>query len=228
MQIEILPTAADVAKAGAEFIARAARSAVAQRGRFVLAVSGGTTPWVMLKELAATDMPWANVHIVQVDERIAPEGHADRNVTQLRESLAGTPLPMANLHPMPVNDPDLDAAAGRYAAQLQQLLGPARSLDVCHLGLGPDGHTASLVPGDPTLGVRDRDVAITGLYQKRLRMTLTYPILDRSQAILWVVTGANKVDAFEKLREADPSIPAAHVLRDRATVLADREATGAA
>jgi 6-phosphogluconolactonase len=226
MKIEILPDGDAVAGRAAALIAAAARDAVAARGRFTIAVSGGHTPWQMLRALADEDVPWQQLHVLQVDERIAPAGDPERNLTHLRESLLShAPLPPEHIYPMPVEDPDLAAATARYARTLRELAGDPPMLDLVHLGLGPDGHTASLVPGDGVLNVTDADVALTsGTYQGRRRMTLTYPVLNRARQILWVVTGAEKVDAMRKLRAADPSIPAGRVIQAHATVLADRAA----
>jgi len=226
MKIDVLPDDDAVARHAASFIAAAARIAVAAHDRFVMAVSGGHTPWAMLRGLASEDVPWPRVHVLQVDERIAPAGDADRNLTHIRESLlASAPLPPEQLYPMPVEDADLVAAAARYAAQVRELAGDPPVIDLVHLGLGPDGHTASLVPGDAVLGVSDVDVALTsGTYQNRRRMTLTYPLLDRARQILWVVTGAEKVEALRKLRAADASIPGGRVRQANAIVLADRAA----
>jgi 6-phosphogluconolactonase len=216
-----------VAAEAARAIAAEARAAVAARGRFVVAVSGGRTPLRMLRALASEDVPWAAVHVVQVDERIAPAGDPDRNLVLLRESLLDhAPLPEERIHAMPVEDADVEAAAGRYARVLERIAGAPPVLDLAHLGLGPDGHTASLVPGDPVLDVVDRDVALTGVYGERRRMTLTYPILDRSRRILWVVTGADKASVLSRLRAADRSIPAGRVRQEHALVLADRLAAG--
>jgi 6-phosphogluconolactonase len=179
----------------------------------------------MLRALAAKDVPWQEVHIVQVDERIAPAGDPDRCLTHLRESLlAHAPLPPDQMHAMPVEEKDLEAAARSYAITLQQIAGSPPVLDLAHLGLGSDGHTASLVPNDPVLNVADRDVALTGVYQQRRRMTLTYPLLNRSRRILWVVTGSEKVEMLVRLRGADVSIPAGRIRQDAALVLADRPA----
>ena len=225
MRIEALADADAVARAGAVFTAEEARAAVAARGRFVMAVSGGNTPWKMLRALADQQLPWADVHIVQVDERVAPAGHQDRNLTHLRASLlAHCPLRPEQVHAMPVEATDLQWASGRYAATLQQIAGAPAVLDLAHLGLGLDGHTASLVPGDPVLDVSDADVALTGFYQGRLRMTLTYPMLDRSRRIVWLVTGRDKAEMLARLCAADRSIPAGRVPQHQAVVLADHEA----
>jgi len=227
MEIRIFADADAVAAEAARLIAAEARAAVASRGRFVMAVSGGRTPWQMLRALADEDVPWAGVHVVQVDERIAPAGDPDRNLTHLRESLLEhAPLPADHIYAMPVEEADLGEAAGNYARLLEQIAGTPPVLDLAHLGLGPDGHTASLIPGDPVLKVADRDVALTGVYMKRRRMTLTYPMLNRSRRLLWLVTGTEKVTMLPRLRAADASIPAGRVRQDRALVLADRAATG--
>ena len=214
-ETEILPTPEAVANAAAVYVARHARAAVAERGRFTFAVSGGRTPWAMFAELAGEDVPWEHVVLFQVDERVAPDGDPDRNLTHLRESLGGA---KAEVIAMPVNDAGLDAAADRYAALL-----PDR-FDLVHLGLGPDGHTASLVPGDPVLGVRDRLGAVTRPYQGHQRMTLTYPALARAGQILWLVTGADKQVPLGQLLAGDESIPAGRVEAARSLVLADAAA----
>ena len=229
MNLEVLATADAVAQRAADLIAEDARKAVAARGRFIVAVSGGHTPWVMLRALASADVPWPAIHIVQVDERVAPPGHPDRNLTHLRESLLDhAPLPAEQIHAMPVEFSDLEAAAAKYAATLRLLAGSPPVLDLVHLGLGPDGHTASLVPGDPVLNVNDVDVAITGTYQGRQRMTLTYPVINRSRKVLWVVTGAEKVLMLRRLVDGDESIPAGRIRREQAIVLADEAAAGQA
>ena len=225
MKIQVLNDAEAVAREAAKIIAAEAREAVAARGRFIMAVSGGHTPWQMLRALASENVPWKGVHLVQVDERIAPAGDPDRNLTHLRESLLEhSPLAEEQIHAMAVEEADIEGAALRYAHTLAQIAGTPPVLDLAHLGLGPDGHTASLVPNDPVLGVVDRDVALSGVYMKRRRMTLTYPILNRSRRILWVVTGAQKVAMLPRLRAADASIPAGRVHQENALVLADRAA----
>ena len=212
LELEVTPDAASAASRVAVIVAERAKASAA----FTVAVS--KTPSELLRALGAGGFPWSSTTAFQVDERVAPSGHGDRNLTQL---LAGLPAEAGpSVRPMPVEDDDLDAAAERYAASL-----PAQ-LDVVHLGLGPDGHTASLVPGDPVLEVEDRLVAVTGVYQGRRRMTLTYPALDAAREIVWLVTGAEKRDALARLLARDPSIPAARVAGTRQLVVADASASG--
>jgi 6-phosphogluconolactonase len=227
LKIEVLADAESVARRAAALIAADARSATELRGRFVMAVSGGRTPWIMLRALASETVPWQAVHIVQVDERVAPAGDPDRNLTHLQASLLdAVPLRPQQIHAMLVESSDLEAAAKQYAQTLNEIAGSPAVLDLVHLGLGPDGHTASLVPGDPVLEITNSDVALTGIYQGRRRMTLTYPVINRARHILWVVTGAEKVEMLARLRNADASIPAGRVCSQDALVLADSAAAG--
>jgi 6-phosphogluconolactonase len=212
LKVEVVADAEAAARRGAELIAEA----ISDHGARTLAVSGGRAPWRMFELLGEHDLDWAGVTVFQVDERIAPHGDPDRNLTHLRESLP--PSALERVRPMPVSDPDPDAAAERYAAELPE------ALDLVHLGLGPDGHTASLIPGDPVLEVTERLVATTGEYQGRRRMTLTYPALAAAKEILWLVTGDDKADALAKLRAGDESIPAGRVRTLSATVVAERAA----
>ncbi len=222
MNIKLFPTADEVAQAGAELVADEAHRAVEARGRFVFAVSGGRTPWTMLALLAKQDVPWQDFYVVQVDERVASSGHPDRNWTQLEESLlARAPLGPGHVLPMPVEEEDLTTAAARYANDLERLTGRPPVLDVVHLGLGPDGHTASLVPGDAVLDVTDADVALCDVYQGRRRMTLTYPLLNRARRILWLATGESKQEMLPRLLNGDATIPAGRVRPDNALVFAD-------
>ena len=225
MEIRVLADAATVASEAAKVIAAEGRGAVAARGRFILAVSGGHTPWEMLRALAREEVPWKSVYVAQVDERVVPEGDPDRNLTHLRDSLLEhAPLRPGHICAMPVESPDLEAAAARYSLLLQKIAGSPPVLDLVHLGLGPDGHTASLVPGDPVLKVTEADVAMTRPYQQRRRMTLTYPMLNRARRILWLVTGDEKAGMLVRLRDGDVTIPAGRVRREHALVLADRAA----
>jgi 6-phosphogluconolactonase len=225
LKVEVLKDADSVAQTAAALIAADARAAIAARGRFALAVSGGQTPWIMLRVFAEEDIPWAGVHVFQIDERVAPAGHPDRNLTHLRESLLQhAPLRPEQIYAMPVEAADLQAATTQYALALREVAGSPPVLDLVHLGLGPDGHTASLVPGDAVLDVIDKDVALTGVYQGRRRMTLTYPTINRARQVLWVVTGSEKVEMFRRLRQGDVSIPAGRVNRGQALLLADQSA----
>jgi 6-phosphogluconolactonase len=197
----IRETPQEAAQAAAHLVADAARAAIATRARFAFAVSGGSTPVRMLVALSQLQVAWEHVVIHQVDERIAPRGDPARNLTSLATALPAA----AQVHPMPVESEDLDAAADAYARGL-----PAR-FDLIHLGVGDDGHTASLVPGDEVLDVTDRDVAITGPYRGHRRMTLTVPVLGRARRVLWLATGADKRAPLALLRSGDPSIPATRV-----------------
>jgi 6-phosphogluconolactonase len=225
MQTEVHADSHAVADAAAEIIAAEALRCVAERGRFILAVSGGDTPRVMLRVLADMAVPWGGVHVFQVDERVAPLVDPARNLTQLHECLlAHVPLRPEQVHAMPVEQTDLVAAARSYAAVLCAIAGTPPVLDLVHLGLGVDGHTASLVPGDPSLDVLDDEVTLAGPYQGRRRMTLTFPVLDRARRVLWVVTGSEKAAMLKRLQAGDHTIPAVRVQQDRAIVISDRAA----
>ena len=227
MRAEILKDAESASQRTAELIAAAAREAIGAHGSFVMAVSGGTEPWVAFRVLATLAVDWSSVHIAQVDERVAPEGDEDRNLTHLRESLLDrVAIPPGHVHAMPVNEPDLGRAAQAYAGLLAQIAGSPPVFDLVHLGLGTDGHTASLVPADPVLAIRDRDVAVTGEYRGTARMTLTYPMINRARRILWLVPGERKAAMLAKLLTGDRSIPAGRVTHENALVITDRAAAG--
>jgi len=218
-RLKVLDDADAVHRLGAAVIAEAAKVTIPERASFALAVSGGTDPWPMFSQLEDHGIDWTKTAVYQVDERVAPPGSDERNLTHLIESLSiGA---QGSIRPMPVDDEDLEAAADRYAEQL-----PDGPLDLAHLGLGADGHTASLVPGDPVLEVTDKRVAVTsGEYQGARRMTLTYPEINRIRRLLWVVTGEEKVDALRKLIDQDPSTPSGRVRPDGdSLILADRAA----
>jgi 6-phosphogluconolactonase len=217
-ELEVVADERAAARRAAELIAVAGREAAAARGPFGLAMSGGRTPWAMLAILGELEeMPWPATELFQVDERIASPGSEDRNLTHMVLGLSMDH--QSALRPMPVTQRDFDAAARDYESSL-----PER-FDLVHLGLGPDGHTASLVPGDPVLEVGDRRVAITETaYQGHRRMTLTYPAIDEARQILWLVTGAEKRDALAKLMDGDESIPAGRVRNGAMTIVADEAA----
>ena len=225
LELHVYSDADTVARQAAAYIAKCAHQVVEQHGRFVLALSGGATPRAMLQQLARQEMPWAGLRVAQVDERVAPAGDADRNLTLLQENLLaqGQLLPQ-QIYPMPVETHDLEMATRSYAEILEHLGGSPPVLDLVHLGLGTDGHTASLVPGDPVLHVMDADVALTHPYQGRRRMTLTYPIISRARCILWLVTGTAKAEMLARLCNDDTTIPAGRINRERAVVFADQAA----
>ncbi len=225
MRREILFNAEAVERRAAAVIAEEARAAFAARGRFLVALSRATP--VMLRALALEDVPWFATHVFQVDERVAPAGDPARNLTSISETLLElTALPPGQLHAMPVEWTDLSAAADDYAATLRHAAGSPAVLDLVHLGLGTNGHTASLLPDDAVTGMMDRDVGITGPFMGWRRMTFTYPVLDRARKIVWVVTGNDKSEMVERLVAADPTIPAGRVRGDGALLLAD-DAAGA-
>ncbi len=225
MNLEVFETPTALADRAADLVAGALREAIAVRGRATLAVSGGRTPGAMLAALARRAVAWEQVRVLQVDERIAPEDHPDRNLLLLRRSLLGhLDGPAPTLHPMPVNAADAEEAAARYAELLGALAGRPPVVDVVQLGLGTDGHTASLVPGDPVLGVTDREVAVTAPYQGRRRLTCTFPLLSRARQRVWLVTGADKATALAGVQAGDRGLPAARLPQHAARWLVDRAA----
>ena len=218
LDLEVTKDEKDAARRAAEVIAKAGAAAVADHGHFAFAMSGGRSPWAMLAILGELEeMPWAETELFQVDERIASPGSEDRNLTHMVLGLSMDH--QSTLRPMPVTQRDLEGAAREYESAL-----PER-LDLVHLGLGPDGHTASLVPGDPVLDVDDRRVALTANeYQGHRRMTLAYPPLDEARQILWLVTGAEKREPLAKLLDSDDSIPAGRVRNESMVIVADEAA----
>jgi 6-phosphogluconolactonase len=218
IDLEVVADERAAARRAAELIAAAGAVAVADHGSFSFAMSGGRSPWSMLAILGELEqMPWRETELFQVDERIASPGSDERNLTHMVLGLSMDHQP--SLRPMPVTQRDLDAAAHEYENSL-----PDR-IDLVHLGLGPDGHTASLVPGDPVLEVTDRRVAMTtDEYQGHRRMTLTYRALAEARQIVWLVTGAEKRDPLQQLIAADPSIPAGRVRNESMSIVADQAA----
>ena len=226
LELKVSPDDESAAAAAADHIAARARAAVSDHGAFHVALSGGRTPWKMLEILVGMELPWARVHVYQVDEREAPDDHPDRNATKLAAILGASELPSVNLHLMPVTGEDLERACDAYARTIARRCRDGR-LDLVHLGLGEDGHTASLLPGDRVIDVTDQDVAIAGPYQGRRRMTLTLPVIDRAVERMWVVTGASKAEMLARLRSEDASIPAGRVARRSSIVFADEAASTA-
>ena len=211
--MRVIDAGPDLAAVAADVIGEELRARIAVNGGASLAVSGGNTPWPVFERLSEAAIPWSAVDVFQVDERVAPRGSADRNLTGLSATLLDH-VP-ATAHPMPVDAPDLNAAAGWYATELPP------SLDVVHLGLGDDGHTASLVPLDAGLVVQDRLVTVTEYYRGHRRMTLTRPALDRAGLIVWIVKGSDKAEMVERLVRGDTTIPAGLISQDRAVLVTD-------
>ncbi|HEX5313882.1 MAG TPA: 6-phosphogluconolactonase [Gammaproteobacteria bacterium] len=221
MKLEVFRDADGACERGAEILADQIHAAMRERGRALVALSGGRTPWAMLEKLAAKELPWDRILFFQVDERDCPAEDDARNLKHLHACL---PVE-AQIEAMPVESGE--AGAGRYASRLASSAGNPPVLDVVHLGLGPDGHTASLVPGDAVLEVRDREVAWTlSAYQGRRRMTVTYPLLDRARFVFWLVAGEDKREALAKLLDGDSSIPAGRVRNAHSLVLAEATAAG--
>jgi 6-phosphogluconolactonase len=227
LKTEIFPSADQVAEKAAAYLEQLIRETLTQKKTFSMAISGGRTPWEMLKILSKASLPWQRVNLFQVDERVAPDGHADRNLTQLFQAIEGSSLvTRLRIFAMPVTAEDLDAASEDYSQLIHEIT-EGEGLDLIHLGMGSDGHTASLVPGDGVLEVNHRDVACTEhLYQGRIRMTLTYPLLNSAKRILWIVTGAEKQEMVQRLLKQDGSIPAGVVNQANALLMADQAAFG--
>ncbi|WP_111669598.1 6-phosphogluconolactonase [Algoriphagus litoralis] len=225
MEIRTFQSAEDVAKEAAIFIADRIRENIIKKGHFTFAISGGRTPWAMIKELAKQDLPWEKVFLFQVDERKAPDAHPDRNLTQLFKAIEGTKLVLRlNIFPMRVNAEDLDEACEEYESHIKRLTENGK-LDLIHLGIGTDGHTASLVPNDPVLEEKIKGVALTDSeYQGRTRMTLTYPLINQAEKILWVVTGEEKAEMLDRLLHQDTSIPAGRIEQHHAIVFTEESA----
>ena len=225
MEIRTFQSREDVAKEAAIFIADRIRENIIKKGHFTFAISGGRTPWAMIKELAKEDLPWEKVFLFQVDERIAPNAHPDRNLTQLFKAIEGTKLVLRlNIFPMRVNAEDLDEACEEYESHINRMTENGK-LDLIHLGIGTDGHTASLVPNDSVLEIKEKGVALTDSeYQGRKRMTLTYPLINHAEKILWVVTGEEKAEMLDRLLHQDPSIPAGRIDQHHAIVFTEESA----
>jgi 6-phosphogluconolactonase len=211
--MRVVRAGAELTETAVSVFSRSLVNALAEKSRVSLALSGGKTPWPVLRSLARANLDWDRIDIYQVDERVAPAGDPDLNFTGLISALLSH-VP-AKAYPMPVNESDLEAAAERYEVELPDVL------DVVHLGLGEDGHTASLVPGDPVLDVTDRRVALTKPYRGHRRMTLTFPAFERAGSIVWIVAGTGKASMVERLLAADPAIPAGRVPQTQAVLITD-------
>ena len=216
--------AAAAARDAAEFIAERLAQAVEMRGRASFAVSGGRSPWPMFEHLASQDVDWSAVHVFQVDERLVPVDHAERNWKRFLENTLAHRIADANRHPMPVEIENHELAIGRYTRELSEFAGVPPALDVVHLGIGEDGHTASLFVDDSLLGDTRHWVGVSRVYQGYRRLTLTLPVLNCARAIVWFAVGASRRTILTRLHDDDPEIAASHVRRDRATCFTDKDA----
>jgi 6-phosphogluconolactonase len=227
MKLEVAKDAEAAARLAALFVAHCVRQAAVVRGQAHVAFSGGTTPRRMLEYLSKEDLPWESLHVFQVDERVAPDGDERRNLTLLRKYLVEDGfLRPAQLHAMPVGADDVESAARQYQSTLELIAGSSVMLDLVQLGLGADGHTASLYPGDPAVLTKDRDVAVAGVHDGLQRLTLTLPALNRARTRLWLVTSSDKSARLSELVAGKGDLPACLVRRDESFVIADRSAAG--
>jgi 6-phosphogluconolactonase len=193
------------------------------RPRATLAVSGGRSPKSYFVELSKRNVAWDRITILQVDEREVPEGSPERNLTDQIKSFGDLD---AHWLPLPVSAADDPRALKAFVEDLRSDAGNPPVIDVIHLGLGADGHTASLVPGDPVLEERRHVIARTALYNGTHRLTLTEPVLSRAGLILWLVAGEDKADATQKLLAGDPSIPGSLVKAEHQILLATPDVFG--
>ena len=222
MQVVVSDTATAAAEAAAVTIAEYLNAAIGRRGDASLALSGGKTPEPMVEHLAALPIAWDRVHLWQVDERAVDTHDPDRNWLSF-EALTAK-LPSHHLHPMPVEVQDADQL---YAGELQAVVGSPPVFDVVHLGLGSDGHTASLVPGSPVLDVTDRDVSWVDEYQGHRRLTLTRPVLQAATQQVWLIVGSGKAQAASELVGGHGDSPASMVAAGAVgTVFMDAAAAG--
>ncbi|MEX2122559.1 MAG: 6-phosphogluconolactonase [Woeseia sp.] len=222
--------AAGAAQAAAEFIARRLTLAIEARARATLAISGGRSPWKMFECLAGHGVEWSAVHVFQVDERIVPVDHAERNWKRFLESPLSRRIRDANRHPMPVamvEKEDAELAIGDYSRTLNDFAGAPPVLDVVHLGIGADGHTASLFADDAPLHDTRHWVGVSRRHEGHRRLTLTLPVLNRAQSVVWFAVGASRRAVLARLHAGDPEIPASHVQRERAVCFTDLAAAPA-
>lgn len=221
MQVEVVATD-DVGARAAAYVADALGRGVVARGRATVAFSGGSSSRGLLEALVDQDVAWSSVHVVQVDERVAPAGHEERNLSAIESLLLDrVDIPPSHIHPMPVDEPDLEQAAAQYTSALAGVAGTPPTLDVVHLGIGADGHTASLLPGSNLIRADAAPVATTAVYQGRRRMTLTAPVLSLARHVLWLVTGSAKAEVIRRFVDGDVALPAVHVERSRSLLLLD-------
>lgn len=225
IQIHSYSTEMELAQAAASNFQKYAEQCINEAGSFKFALSGGGTPILMLQCLSKLEIQWNACELFQVDERISPLGDDSRNLTHIRENLIDViSIPEASIHPMPVEQDDLGAAAESHSDELVAVCGKPPVLDLAVLGLGMDGHTASLIPDDPILFDEQTYTHVTRKYNGFQRMTLTYPILNRARRVLWLVKGDKKAEVLNQFLSCDSSLPATKVNRENAILFADEEA----
>lgn len=224
MKIHIEADADVLALQAAAWIGGQARRTLDERGQFSIALSGGRGPHRLYEALAREKIEWQRVQLFQVDERAAPPDSPERNFRAIRALLVErVAIPAGQVHPMPVDTDDLEAAAGEYAATLERALGPERILDLVHLGLGEDGHTASLLPGDAA-SEPGAPVIVSREHEGFRRLSLNYPVLSAARQRCWFVTGAGKSEVLPRAVDGDLAIPAGRIRREDSLVFADQAA----
>lgn len=216
MTREVWPDRERVTERALELVVTTVRAHAAGRGRCSLVLAGGSTPKALYTQLAHVDLPWDALHIFWGDERYVPPDHPDSNYRMAQEAwLSQVPIPRDQIYPMPTDEPDPRTAAGRYEAAIHQFFGSQPGdwprFDLVLLGLGDDGHTASLFPHTAALQVCDRLVTV-GERQGQPRLTLSIPVLNRAEQVIFLVTGASKRPAVTEVW-ADVGNPEAYPAR---------------
>jgi len=224
MRVEVCSTPQEAATRAAELIAECLREAIARSGNGTVALSGGRTPSTMLQELASAPLDWSRIHIFQVDERLVDDGDERSNMKTIRSAFERPSLAIEQMHHMQIHGDSPQAGADRYTSQIRLVAGNPPTFDVVHLGLGEDGHTASLFPGDSALDA-DGDVAVTGIHGGVRRMTLTLKVINRARSRVWLVTGNAKRNVVQGLLRRDLALIASRVDQDNSSLVIDREAS---
>jgi 6-phosphogluconolactonase len=211
-RVEILPDLQALVDRAYEEVILLLGDAIAKRGSATLVLAGGGTPKPLYEKLALSDLPWSKIHLFWGDERYVPEDHPDSNYRMAREALIDRiTIPWENIHPMPTAASDPAADAALHAAHLSDFfqlsagdLLQIPQLDVVLLGMGDDGHTASLFPGTAALQVCDALVTV-GEKSGQPRLTFTYPLLNQARTVLFMVAGENKQTALQQVFSPDGS-----------------------
>jgi len=205
--VEVLTDKSALVARALTLVVEKATSAIAERGVFTIALAGGNTPKPLYEALAHQDLPWEHIQILWGDERYVPADHPDSNEGMARQAwLQHVPIPAANIHPMPTNEVDPSRAAERYEQELQQLFqvsaGCLPTLDLILLGIGDDGHTASLFPQTAALKVQDRLITV-GYKDGQPRITFTAALINHARSVIFMVAGASKQAALAEIFAAD-------------------------